>query len=121
MRVGRRPRSRVQRSGSVLPTLFLIGVVVCVSPPAETRQATALPVRLDRFVREQAKLSAEDYQRLLKGGPVTASLPTSTPEEVSVFGAIWIDAPIATYIAAAKDVERFYGGDSFPVTKKIST
>jgi hypothetical protein len=116
------PAGRSCRAASLLfPTLFLIGAVVWTSPRVESRQAVALPARLDRFVREQAKLSADDYQRLLKGGPVTASLPTKTTEELSVFGAIWIDAPIATYIAAAKDVEHFYGGSSFPVTKQIST
>jgi hypothetical protein len=41
--------------------------------------------------------------------------------EVAVFGAVWVNAPIAPYVAAVRDIEQFEKGENFRVTKKISS
>ena len=53
--------------------------------------------------------------------PVARNLDALDPsKEVAVFGAIWINAPAATYVARLQDIERFETGGGFRVTEKIS-
>jgi hypothetical protein len=80
-----------------------------------------LPPRLADFVSQQAKLSAEKRAQLLQGKPVTSLLDADPSKEVSVFGAVWINAPVERYVAAVKDIERFEQGENFLVTKRISS
>ena len=87
---------------------------------AETDGA-ALPPLLDRYVSQYVQLDAAARQRLLAGQPVTRLLEADPSKEVAVFGAVWIDAPIARYVAAIKDIERFESGNGFHVTRKISS
>ncbi len=80
-----------------------------------------LPGRLGRYVDQHVNLTPEHYSRLSEGEPVTKLLPGDASKEVAVFGAIWINAPIAAYVAAVKNIEQFERGPNFLVTKKIST
>ena len=83
--------------------------------------ASGLPVRLGEYITQHVKLSPDDHKRLLQGEAVTKMLPTDASKEVSVFGAMWINAPMSAYVAAVKDIEQFEKGESFLVTKKISS
>jgi hypothetical protein len=51
---------------------------------------------------------------------VTKLLDADPSKEVSVFGAVWIDAPPGDYVRLVKDIERFERGGAFRVTKRIS-
>jgi hypothetical protein len=42
-------------------------------------------------------------------------------DEVAVFGAVWIAAPIHRYVDAVKDIEHFEKGGGFTLTKRISS
>ena len=66
-------------------------------------------------------MPAADQARLLKGLPVTRLLDADPSNEVAVLGAVWVDAPIARYVAAVNDIENFEKGEHFVVTKKISS
>jgi hypothetical protein len=57
----------------------------------------------------------------MNGGPVTRMLEVDETKEVSVFAAIWINAPIRRYVEAVKDIETFERGGGFKITKRIST
>lgn len=81
----------------------------------------ALPPLLDRYVNQYVRLDATAHARLLAGQPVTRLLDADPSKEVAIFGAVWIDAPIARYVTAIKDIERFESGNGFHVTKKISS
>ena len=52
---------------------------------------------------------------------MTKLLPTDGSAETGVFGAIWINAPMQTYIAALKDIENFERGGGFKITRRINT
>jgi hypothetical protein len=82
-------------------------------------QAT-LPERLDSYIKSYVKLTSDERNKLLAGQPVTRLLDTDPSKEVAIFGAVWIKAPIARYLAAVKDIENFEKGESFLVTKRIS-
>jgi hypothetical protein len=71
----------------------------------------------DKYVH----LDTAARKTLLAGQPVTRLLDSDPATEVAVFGAVWIDASIASYLAAVADIERFESGEAFRVTKKIST
>ena len=103
---------------AVAVTLASAFVWTLAAPAAS--QPLRLPGRLGQFVEQHVKLTADDYQRLSRGEPVTAALAASSSDEVGIFGAIWIKAPIATYVASISDVEHFYAGSNFIATKKIS-
>jgi hypothetical protein len=80
------------------------------------RPPSGFPETLNRYV----KLTSAEQARLIKGEPVTRVLDADPSREVAVFGAIWVAAPMARYVAAVKDIEQFEKGDNFLVTKKIS-
>jgi hypothetical protein len=81
----------------------------------------SLPARLDAYLMKEAKLTSEQRKQLLAGQPVTRMLDTDPSHEVAVLGAVWVAAPPARYLAAVKDIEQFEKGESFVVTKKVSS
>jgi hypothetical protein len=83
--------------------------------------AADLPGNLDSYLTKYVKLDAKARAELLAGAPVTRLLDADASKEVVVFGAVWIDAPVARYLAAVRDIERFESGSNFRVTKKIGS
>jgi hypothetical protein len=92
-----------------------------VGPLGAQQAAPPLPHRLAEYVTKHVKLMPEQQAQLAQGMPVTKLLETDASREVAVFGAVWIKAPVARYVAAMKDIEQFEKGENFLVTKKIST
>ena len=101
--------------------VVLVSVLLCAAPgvPAGSNQLP-LPPRLDAFLTNVVKLTAAERRQLLAGSPVARTLDADPSTEVAVFGAIWIAAPAASYVARLQDIERFEKGGGFRVTKKIS-
>jgi hypothetical protein len=95
-------------------------VLLIASQPSETA-APALPARVDGYITKYVKLTPAQQSQLAAGQPVTKLLDSDPSKEVAVFGAIWVAAPIASYVAAVKDIERLESGGGFRVTKKISS
>ena len=79
-----------------------------------------VPARLASYLNTHVKLTTEQRQQLLAGRPVTQLLETDPAKEVAIFGAVWVGAPTARYVAAVRDIESFEKGSSFLVTKRIS-
>ena len=82
---------------------------------------TTLPARLGSDVTKVVKLTPAQLTQLFAGQPVTQLLDADPSHEVSIFGAIWVKAPISRYVAAVRDIEQFEKGENFRVTKKVST
>lgn len=82
--------------------------------------AARLPGQLGEYIVAHVKLTSADQERLMRGEPVTKTLDVDPSKEVAIFGAVWIKAPVARYVAAAKDIEQFEKGGNFLVTKRIS-
>jgi hypothetical protein len=89
--------------------------------PVRGQSQRALPEQLDSYIKSYVKLTPDQQTHLLAGQPVTRLLDTDPAKEVAIFGAVWVKAPIARYVAAVKDIENFEKGDNFLVTKRIST
>jgi len=104
-----------------IAALVLAGLLWAGTSLASLPDASGLPGRLGEYVTQHVKLSPEEHKRLLQGEAVTKMLPTDPAKEVSVFGAVWVNASASDYVAAVRDIERFEQGTSFLVTKKISS
>ena len=111
-----------QRPGLFLAAAALVAVGAALAPvAAQPSGKTPLPAILETYLSRQVKLDADMRARLLSGQPVSKLLESDPSKEVAVFGAVWINAPVDRYLAAVRDIERFETGDSFRVTKKVST
>lgn len=110
------------RVGGLLAIACGLAAVVTVGESVHGQAgAKPLPPRLDAYVTKHVKLTPAQRSQLLAGQPVTQFLDADPSREVAVFGAVWVKAPAARYVAALKDIERFESGGGFLVTKKIST
>ena len=98
-----------------LALLALATTIAAQHPP------TSLPEPLDTYLMKGAQLTSSQRTRLFAGQPVTRMLDTDRSHEVAVLGAVWVAAPLERYIAAVRDIEQFEKGESFLVTKKVSS
>lgn len=87
---------------------------------AQTASNARFPAALEKFLTESVKLNALERSTLLSNGPISKLLDGDPAKEVSIFGAVWIDAPTSAYVALVKDIENFERGGAFHVTKRIS-
>lgn len=101
--------------------LALAALVAPIMQAGAGQPAATLPGRLDEYVTKVVKLSTAQRSQLLAGQPVTRIMDADPSKEVAVFGAVWVNAPIARYVAAVSDIEQFEKGENFRVTKKISS
>jgi hypothetical protein len=103
-----------------LPVLAL--AVIATAQPGWTQatRPTALPGRFERLLTHVVRPTVAERKLLLDGAPMTKLLDGDPSKEVSVFGAVWIDAPRERYAAGLKDIERFESGRAFHITRKIS-
>jgi hypothetical protein len=81
----------------------------------------ALPAQLEAYVTKVVKPTAAQRTAMFAGQPVTKLLDADPTHEVSVFGIIWVQAPIARYVEALSNIEAFEKGENFRVTKKVSS
>ncbi len=103
--------------------LFLTTAAIALSgPPIVSGQSgtTPLPALFGEYLAQHVRLTADKYTQLLQGQPVTQLLEADPSNEVGVFGAVWIEAPMARYLAAVRDIEQFEKGGNFLVTRRIS-
>jgi hypothetical protein len=119
----RASQARADRRQRALSVAALVAMLALAADGMSLRGQghPPLPERLDSYIEAHVKLTPEARKQLLAGQPVTQLLDTDPAKEVAIFGAVWVNAPIARYIAAVKDIEQFEKGDNFLVTKRISS
>lgn len=100
-----------------------IGVtaVLLTTGVSARQRPAALPTQLDIYVSKYVKLTQRQRTQLMSGQPVTQMLEADPSREVAVFGAVWVNASVARFVAVAQDVEQFERGANFRVTKRISS
>ena len=98
-------------------------LLVCILAMAAVSATTVrveLPSVLSSYVAKYVSLSPAERAQLLNGGPIIKLLPGDERREVSLFGAIWIDALPGDYVRLVQDIEQFERGGPIRLTKKIS-
>ena len=101
----------------------VVAALLLAIGPARAGQLTpsALPLRLEDYLRSVVRLTAKEHRLLLAGQPVAKLLTADEKKEVAVFGAVWIDAPIRRYVEAVNAIETFEAGGGFKVTRRIGS
>jgi hypothetical protein len=107
------------RSAAVRAAM-VIGMAVVCAGPSQSAHAGSFPPLLDAYISSDVDLTPAERTSLLAGGPVVKLLRADPSKEVSVFGAVWINASPEAYVSLVKDIEHFEHGGPFRVTKKIS-
>ena len=109
---------RTNVMNAVYISAFAAGLIGSV--PLLGQSPGQLPPRLAAFARA-IELPAKQQTQLLQGQPVSMLLETDASQEVAVFGAVWVKAPMARYLAAVQDIENMEKGEGFLLTKRISS
>jgi hypothetical protein len=86
----------------------------------QSANAARFPARLETYLTTVVRTSSAERKLLLDGSPITKFLNTDPAREISVFGAVWIDASPHRYVEAVKDIENFEHSKTFMITKRIS-
>jgi hypothetical protein len=92
-----------RRLGLSIVTLLWTMQALCLSFQAVS--PTRLPARLEGYLTNVVHTTSSERQLLLDGSPITKFLNVDPSREVSVFGAIWINASPHRYVEAVKDIE----------------
>jgi hypothetical protein len=79
-----------------------------------------LPEPLENYLTRVVQATSRERQQLIRGTPITKLLKANEAEEVAVFGATWIAAPMQAYVEEVSDIENFERGSSFRDTTRIS-
>src|SRR5262245_39008299 len=74
-------------------------------PQALTAAAGEQTFILDKFLRESVGLNNVQIDTVHRGKPVAIVLDSPTPDQVFVFGTIYIDAPPERYLQLANDFD----------------
>jgi hypothetical protein len=97
----------------------VLAIIVTRSTGVRMIAQDTFPPRLETYLTKVIALTADERKRLFDRAPVARNLEADPAKEVSVFGAVWIDAPIARYLTLLWDIENFEKGPGFLVTKKV--
>lgn len=86
----------------VMPMLFLLVAISAAVPPGSAQPNP----RLQTFFRENIGLSQDQIDDIRIGTPVAMALPPRSPEEVFLFGAVYIHAAPESYQQLILDFDR---------------
>lgn len=114
----RGPRSL---TGRLAAPLMVLAAVMVAWPEAVRTAESTLPGVLEQYLNTVVRPSAGERHRMLNGEPVTRLLNNETSHQVTVFGAIWVNAPMHRYAQAIRDIETWEQGKAFHITRRISS
>jgi hypothetical protein len=90
------------------------GTIDCASAMDDAGVGSVFPIRepmydcrprLESYLTNVVHTTSSERKLLLDGSPITKFLNVDPIREVSVFGAIWINASPRRYVEAVNDVE----------------
>ena len=93
-------KARMFRSFLFIATLL---VPMAATPQAGSPQANP---DLETYFRQYIGLSQDQIDSIRSGHPVTKTLPSRTPAEIFLFGAVYIHAAPESYVKFAHDYDR---------------
>src|SRR5689334_6078013 len=98
----------------------LLAALMLPFPQPGQGTARSFPAPVERYLTS-VNATAEDRRQLLAGGSIARALPADASKELAVFGAAWVNAPIARYVQRLTDIEQFERGGRFKLTRRISS
>lgn len=97
--------------------LASLGVTGLANPSAAQTPSPGLQV----FLQDHLAFTDRDLRDLADGKVVGKVLDPVIDREVAIAGAVWIDAPVESFIERYEDIERFESGEGVIDVKKLST
>lgn len=94
--------SRVAMNPIAVPIATVLLVTATIVPPAFSQTNPDLQT----FFTQNIGLSQDQITAIQNGQPVTKTLPSRTPAEVFLFGAVYIHAAPESYVKVAHDFDR---------------
>lgn len=94
--------SRVSRIRIAMPIAALLAVIAAAILPGFSQSNPDLQT----FFRQNIGLNQDEIAAIRNGQPVTKTLPSRTPAEVFLFGAVYIHAAPESYVKFAHDFDR---------------
>ncbi len=102
-------------------TLSLFACLMAWTLTVSTGAGQTEPRQPHTFLKEYIGFTdAAELRELEQGRVVTKVLETNEKTEVAVFGIVWVEAPIDSFVRWQKDIEHFESGDAVKAIKKIS-
>jgi len=92
---------RFMTTRRILPTAALVMMLMAALPVSSQSNAA-----LDKFFRENIRLTDDQIAAIRNGQPVAKALPSREPAEVFLLGAIYIHATPESYLKYAQDFAR---------------
>ena len=96
--------NRSNRAGATHNRIAIPTVAVLVL--AVVLPASAQDAKLLKFFQDSVALTPDQIANILGGQPVAKTLPSRTPAEVFLFGAVYIHATPESYLKFAQDFDR---------------
>ena len=94
-------RCRVVLFQSLISTVMLLMPIVASAQPSESQPNPDL----ETYFRKYIGLSQDQIASIRGGQPITKALPSRTPAEVFLFGAVYIHAAPEKYLQFARDYD----------------
>jgi hypothetical protein len=94
------------RSGASQATVLIVLASGVLAQPLLTVHAQEAPAAPDGFFRQKIGLSPDQIRLIGKGRAVAKILPSPTPTEIFVFGAVFVNATPAEYVRLILDTAR---------------
>jgi hypothetical protein len=110
-----REASRMTRALYVSGALSLLLLAISMTSAANEQVLV-----LDKFLRESVSLNAEQIDSVHRGKAVATVLESPTPDEVFVFGAVYIEAKPESYLRLANDFDALRKLPSYLAIQKFS-
>jgi len=86
---------------------WLAGALVAVIAVAPVEPSQAPDAKVQTWLRDTKGFSDSDVRLVTEGHAVARQLTLAGPEEVSIFGAVRIDAPPAAFISQLRDIQAY--------------
>lgn len=96
------PWGRVSMLRNLLPAAALLVLIATAAPPGGSQSKHDLQT----FFRQDIRLSKDEIAAIRSGQAVAKALPSRTPAEIFLFGAIYIHATPESYLQLAHDFDR---------------
>ena len=96
-------------------TAAILAFIIAIAPPVAAQDPKLL-----KFFRENAKLTSDQIAAIQGGQAVAKTLPSRTPAEVFLVGAIFIHATPESYLKFASDIDQLRKLPGYLAIRKFS-
>ena len=91
-------------------SLCLCVLLLFIVPAFSTAATKSFPGELRSFLVKQIQLNEKELAAIQSGQSIVKTLPTARPEEIAIFGTVYMDVSPEYYLARFRDIVKFESG-----------